>query len=158
MHPPKDEMRREISYSIKEEAIFRAQIMSDARQLAAQGAPLSSAWYSLIGLQEHASAVAAAEGSGSAVPPLPRGPNKKQKKGHMEVDCVLEERKTMGKAGGWFLVRWAGYHPSWEKYRIHGNVGSQLETWEPLKNVRHCTELAIFRAAIKAAKAIPPSS
>ena len=23
------------------------------------------------------------------------------------------------------------YHPSWEVYRIQGQMGSQLETWEP---------------------------
>ena len=84
MHPPKDEQRREIAYSKKEQAIFRAQILSDARQLAAQGAPLSSAWYHLIGLQEHAVAVAAAEGSGSALP-LPRRPKKKQKRGYIRA-------------------------------------------------------------------------
>ena len=106
MHPPKDNNRRELEYSGEEEAAFRAQVLVDARQLAAQGAPLSSAWYRLIGLQDHAVAVAAAEASGLALP-LARVKKTKQKRGHMEVDCVLEERKTAGKAISWILVRWA---------------------------------------------------
>ena len=145
MHPPKDELWWELLYTPAEEATFRTQILRDARQLAMQGAPLSSAWYGLIGLQEHASAVAVAEASGAALPL--RQPRVKKKKGQGEVDCKLEERKTAGRAGSWVLVRWAGYHPSWEEYRIHDHVGTPLETWEPLKNVRHCTELAKFRAS-----------
>ena len=99
MHPPKDDLRRELLYTPAEEATFRKQILRDARQLAMQGAPLSSAWYGMIGLQEHASAVAAAEASGAALPL--RRPRDKKKKGQGEVDCVLEERKTAGRADSW---------------------------------------------------------
>ena len=48
-----------------------------------------------------------------------------------EIDCILEERRTQGRAKAWVLVRWVGYHPQWEAWRIRGEIGSALETWEP---------------------------
>ena len=35
------------------------------------------------------------------------------------------------------VVRWEGYHHSWEQWRIRGLVGTALETWEPRRNVLH---------------------
>ena len=42
---------------------------------------------------------------------------------------VKEERRSKAR---WFLVRWEGYHPSWEAWRINGLRGEPVETWEPL--------------------------
>ena len=55
---------------------------------------------------------------------------------HFNLDCVLQEVPTAGVARIWFLVRWEGYDPTWEAWRIRGEVGSALETWEPLSVVR----------------------
>ena len=48
---------------------------------------------------------------------------------------ILEEVQTEGRAKAWYLVRWEGYQPDWEAWRIHGEEGSPIETWEPLRNV-----------------------
>ncbi|KAL3932350.1 MAG: hypothetical protein SGPRY_000741, partial [Prymnesium sp.] len=51
-----------------------------------------------------------------------------------EIDAILakeEETKTHWQR---YLVRWAGYQPEWEAWRIpgRGSPGDPLETWEPL--------------------------
>ena len=46
---------------------------------------------------------------------------------------VKEERRSKAR---WFLVRWEGYHPSWEAWRINGQRGEPVETWEPLTTVQ----------------------
>ena len=46
---------------------------------------------------------------------------------------VKEERRSKAR---WFLVRWEGYHPSWEAWRINGQRGEPVETWEPLATVQ----------------------
>ena len=35
------------------------------------------------------------------------------------------------------LVRWAGYHHTWEPWRVTGAVGDPVETWEPEVTVRN---------------------
>ena len=32
---------------------------------------------------------------------------------------ILEEVQTEGRAKAWYLVRWEGYQPDWEAWRIH---------------------------------------
>ena len=54
----------------------------------------------------------------------PRACSLKRRKDHYEIEASVEEQR------GWFLVRWAGYHPSWEAWRTSGEVGSAVETWE----------------------------
>ena len=57
-----------------------------------------------------------------------------------EIDEILEEKLT--RRSRWFLVKWAGYHPSWEAWRVHGEVGTALETCEPLKGLLGTEALA----------------
>ena len=33
-------------------------------------------------------------------------------------------------------MRWEGYHPSWEAWRINGVPGQLVETWEPLATLQ----------------------
>ena len=54
-----------------------------------------------------------------------------------EISEILCQVQTSGRAKTWVLVRWAGYDPSWEAWRIQGEEGSPLETWEPVATVRH---------------------
>ena len=57
------------------------------------------------------------------------------------IDCVTAEKR------GWVKVRWQGYHPSWEEWRIEVEVGSPLETWEPWKRMKTKEACAIWTAA-----------
>ena len=43
-----------------------------------------------------------------------------------------------------YLVRWAGYHPAWEAWRIHGEIGSAVETWEPFRLVKDTEALDVW--------------
>lgn len=47
-------------------------------------------------------------------------------------------------------MKWAGYHPSWERWRVTGlgAPGEPLQTWEPLKNIRDSVALEQWRAAL----------
>jgi hypothetical protein len=52
-----------------------------------------------------------------------------------EIDAIIEARRTTGRARCWYLVRWAGYHPSWEAWRIMGEPGTPIVTWEKARHV-----------------------
>ena len=69
----------------------------------------------------------------------------KTKKYHHEVESILEERASTGKAKAYFLVQWAGYHPSWEAWRITGLVGEPVATWETLAVVKNTEALTKWR-------------
>ena len=68
------------------------------------------------------------------------------------IETILQEEPTAGAAKIWFLVRWEGYQPSWETWRIMGEVGTPLHTWEPLANVRHTEAYLSWQAAKVAAR------
>jgi len=52
-----------------------------------------------------------------------------------EIDTIVEARPTAGRARCWYLVQWKGYHPSWEAWRIMGEPGSPVQSWESARNV-----------------------
>lgn len=52
-----------------------------------------------------------------------------------EIEEIVDEWQSSTKATKMYKVRWAGYHASWERWRVDGAVGSPLETWEPARNV-----------------------
>jgi hypothetical protein len=70
--------------------------------------------------------------------------SQKRKRVQYDIHCILEERASTGRALSWFLVRWEGYHHSWEIWRIQGRVGSPLETWEPFQNVKGTEALSAW--------------
>ena len=59
-----------------------------------------------------------------------------------EVESIVEESGPWGGHRRWFMVKWAGYHASWEAWRIRGEPGTPLETWEPLRTVARTQALA----------------
>jgi hypothetical protein len=71
-----------------------------------------------MGNEEKARAVEA--GGDPRVPRVRRGSQRKS--ALFEAEEILEERPSMGRAGRWFLVKWAGYHTSWEAWRAAGPV------------------------------------
>lgn len=70
-------------------------------------------------------------------PPLPQ----------YEVRQILAEEHTTGAARCYYLVEWAGYDVSWEAWRISGEPGTPLRTWEPLKFVRRTEAFQAWQAA-----------
>ena len=64
-----------------------------------------------------------------------------------QIAEILEEHRTAGRAKMWYLVRWEGYRQEWEAWRIRGDVGSPLETWEPLSHVRGTEAFQRWQAA-----------
>jgi hypothetical protein len=54
-----------------------------------------------------------------------------------EIEAILEARPTAGRARCWYLIRWAGYHPSWEAWRIMGEPGTPICTWAVARDVEN---------------------
>lgn len=137
---PKDNDRRPMN--LVEEHAIRQQALQDTRALAQMGCPLSAGWYRQLGMEEKAREV-------ESMLMQPRTSSRMTPRQTQEetypIECILDERKTMGKARAWFLVRWEGYEPEWERWRIHGSVGEPLETWEPLAVVRNTEALQAWR-------------
>ncbi len=67
-----------------------------------------------------------------------------------EIESIQEESGRWGGHSRWFLVRWAGYQPDWEPYRVRGAPGTPVETWEPLRGVRATNALRDWEAAKRA--------
>ena len=51
-------------------------------------------------------------------------------------------------------MRWEGYRESWEVYRVSGEVGEPVTTWEPLEHVEDSIALREWkeRAAASGSK------
>jgi hypothetical protein len=126
IHPPKNLDRREfvMDKALADEMMATAH--ADLRAMHAAGVNLSPNFLRQIGEEE-------------AARELERAATATQVKQVMEqthlIEDILEERKSSGKARSWFKVRWQGYHPSWEAWRIEGEPGTPLVTWEPMCNV-----------------------
>lgn len=152
---PKDGDRREIVYSEAEEVLIRQRVLCDAHDLATKGCPFSPAWWRQLGREDMALQVQATL-LNATLPPLtdepPVDPTAKRKKSEAdvyEVAEILGERRWKRQRQA--LVRWAGYHPAWEAWRMpgQGEVGGPLETWEPWMNVEHTEALANWRSRLQ---------
>lgn len=60
-----------------------------------------------------------------------------------EIEEILAEEPPTRTHWRRYLVRWAGYRPEWEVWRLEGRgaPGDPIETWEPLAMVRHTEAL-----------------
>ena len=134
INPPKNAQRREVALDLNLQAALRQQVLQDVFQLSEKNLRLSAAWWRQLGREDMALEVEAGHitkrqrerAAARAALPVT----------HFNVECILREVPTAGAAKIWFLVRWEGYDPTWETWRIQGEVGSALETWEPLAVVR----------------------
>lgn len=135
LHPPKDPNRIEVVLSAAEEQTIRQQILADAGKIAQAGVRLAPGWWRQLGMEDKA-LEAEALLTNSAAQPAPAAKSKKRKARSdvFEVEAVLEEDH------GWVRLRWAGYQPSWEPWRISGNPGTPIETWEKLTPAMKKTE------------------
>lgn len=145
--PPKDVGRREIQLTAGELGEYRQVVLSDLLAMSTKELPLSPKYFRQLGMEDKAAEVEAA----LAAPP----PRKRTRAARIlplemqrfEIDCIVEERLTAGRAKSWVLVRWAGYDPTWEAWRIHGEEGSPLETWEPRQSVLRTAAWDSWRAS-----------
>ena len=153
LHPPKDENRNEIALSPDLEAEVREQLFADLNLMGEKNFPLSpELWRQLenedraleteamLDNVERQRMLAAAE-----LASAPPGARKRAVRAERwEVDCILEERPSGRRR---FRVRWEGYHPSWERWRVPGLglPGEPLQTWEPLKLMRDTEALQQWR-------------
>lgn len=49
------------------------------------------------------------------------------------IEEIVAEEQPSNQNWHRYLVRWSGYHPSWEAWRLpgRGSVGDPVESWEP---------------------------
>lgn len=150
IHPPKDGNRIEMRLSPIVVSEARAQIRVDLLELVEKRLiHLSPKFLRQLGLQQEAMRLEAessqlrlqhqAQGRGSRVP-------------CWEVSCIVDERGSNEHKE--YLVQWAGYHPSWEVWRVNGpggEVGSPLLTWEPANALKQTVALQEWLDRDKAA-------
>ena len=133
IHPPKDPDRREKAMSKAMVKEIREQIYSDLKVMAERDMPLSPKFFRQLKMESRALSAQALLNNTY----YPGDETKRRSKRQMEtfeVERIIEE-KGMG-CRRRFLVRWAGYRPEWEPWRITGDVGDPIETWEPMSSLR----------------------
>ena len=138
LHPPKDSDRNEIALTPEEVHEIRTQVASDALALGEMGMPLSAGWWRQLGNETEAK-MAEAMVQNVTTAPVPAPGKRKRAAGHYDIESIVAEER------GWFRVRWAGYHHSWEAWRISGEVGSPVETWEQLRVIKTSEALKAWR-------------
>ena len=137
---------REIAISPALMREFRASVRKDAEMMEALDLPLSAQWLRQMDKMDKARMMEAQLLALEQAPALVPQPGQQARRvraprlARYEIDEILEEKLT--RRSRWFLVKWAGYHPSWEAWRVHGEVGTALETWEPLKGLLGTEALA----------------
>ena len=142
VHLPKDSSRREIEFTVAEMSEIRRALLADILQMSTVEKPLSPGFFKQLGMLDKASEIEQM----LLAPPPPRPRRVKAaasssartpQQNLYEISEIVCQVQTAGRAKTWVLVRWAGYDPSWEAWRIRGEEGSPLETWEPVATVRH---------------------
>ena len=132
IHPPKSPERAEIILSNEERLELRQTAYADLKKMHLKGVLLSAQFLRLINLQDDA--IAVEEEDAKIEKAAVKVQTDREMKKHLthvhEIETILEEVKTTGRAKSWFKVLWKGYHPSWEPWRIEGEVGTQIATWE----------------------------
>ena len=145
LHPPKDENRREIAMDAQLVLEMRQQVLTDLLEMGSLGCPLSAGFWRQLQREEKALEVEAlahnrtqAKGAAVAV-------------GSKRSRCanVFEVAEITAQQGKQYLVRWAGYHPSWEAWRLTGVVGGPVETWETEGTVARTEAMVVWRAGAR---------
>jgi hypothetical protein len=69
-----------------------------------------------------------------------------------QVVSIRQERLVSGPDAPerHFLMRWAGYHATWEAWRLPGDgeAGDPVSTWEPLAHVQGTEALASWESRV----------
>ena len=148
---PKNSEQREIALDSSLQVAVRQQCLQDVLQISASPqCNLSAFWWRQLGREDLALEVEAGRLTRRqrerAVQSAPAASAPAATTTY-DVAEILDERKSTGAAKSYVLVRWTGYQPSWEAWRISGEPGTPLETWEPLRNVRRTEAYARWMAA-----------
>lgn len=137
IHPPKDANRVEMALLPADEAELRRRILLDVARMGEMGHPLSPGFWRQLGREDKAlETEALLQNENAPARLLTRGtkqvtrPALKRERESFEVESIVSQK------GRYYLVRWAGYHPTWEPWRIQGDVGTAIETWEPWEKLK----------------------
>lgn len=146
LHFPKDNNRRELEIEGSLEKSLREEVLKDVRQLGNEGHPISPNWWRQLGDHEKANEVEkslaqsldAFQNRKNRHKKAPAAQQRAQRTSTsaFEINRITNERRVSigkGKATTMYLVRWAGYDASWEPWRISGQAGDPIETWEPAR-------------------------
>ena len=149
VHPPKDPNRREME--LEEVTELRQNLLSAVIAMHAKGFSLAPGFLRQMGCAEEASQVEAMLNNPYNPPRVRSGSSSSAAPAKMlqgsscfEIDRIVDEKSSAGRAQQYYLVRWAGYDPSWEVWRTSGEVGDPVESWEPLSVVRRTEALAAW--------------
>lgn len=138
---PKDVNRREIAMGALTLQNIRQRVLSDAATMMEKDACLSAGWYDQLAQPQKAMEARALQAnftrvSTSSSAGLTQPRSKAGKASMFEIDAIVEAETRMRQRGFW--VRWAGYAPDWEAWRVEGRgeEGDPLVTWEPESHVK----------------------
>ena len=134
--------------------LLRAQIFGALIKMGQAGLPVDPELYSLV-RTKLASTSLCGKHAFTAPEELPPPPEKPQKRRaakepaeerpakvvrqRFAVDCIVQEQPPTKQVWHRYLVRWSGYQPSWEAWRIpgRGTPGQgPIETWEKATSVK----------------------
>lgn len=149
LHYPKDNQRRELSITLEEQIALRRGVKADVAQMGREGQPLSPGWWRQLGDEEKARQVEEQlanpswRGRKDRKTAAPR--HRRVSQEMFEIAAIVEEKKSRGKTKVMYLVRWSGYDVTWEPWRINGQPGDPIETWEPALRLRGTAALQAWR-------------
>ena len=151
MHLPKDTQRVEKLLTTEQQQEMRVAVLQDLQGFSQRAnLPLAPGFWRQLGRPEKAAEMEALLAQPqqparqrSARPPRPARVDRQE----YTISCILDEMPANRVHTRRFLVRWNGYDPTWEQWRIHGLVGSPIETWEPLLFVRNTEALQAWEEA-----------
>ena len=148
--PPKDLERREIAFTPAEMTALRQRAFADATSMYEAGVPLSARWLRQITVVEAQVLVAEVVEARQDQLEAQGVRRSSKKRGSWEIESITDRKSEW--SGGVkvtkYLVTWAGYHPSWEAWRLQGlgAVGDPVATWEPWSKVKSTEALSTFIA------------
>ena len=155
LHWPKDENRIEIAASNDLTDALRTMIWDDLLEMSRRGYYLSPGFFRQLGEEDKAlemeamisNVQAQRQTIAAAKLTLPAGTKPKRqvpRRYAWEARLILEEFPGRKKC---FLAEWAGYEPSWERWRVEGlgAPGEPLQTMEPYSNMKGTIALRDWR-------------
>lgn len=143
-HFPKDNQRRELSFTMAEQSSLRRGVIEDMQELGKSGQPLSPNWWRQLG--NEAMALRAEKDLADPMSSRRRRTGDSMQRRRVstetfEIAEIISEMKGKGRSNTLYLVRWAGYDAAWEPWRINGHPGDPIETWEPAHRLRETEAL-----------------